>query len=89
MYEYLYTHAQYRRSLIILCMAWAADFAARMILFSVYGDSFVRSTGNMFLISFSGVAVGLIIRTVVLRKKSIFIPEPLPEVDKNIDEPVS
>lgn len=73
MFEYIYTPAQYKRSITVLVATWLANFVARVVLFVIYGELFYRSMLNGFMLSFSGILVGLIIRTLVIRKKSVLV----------------
>lgn len=71
MLEYVYTQKQHKRSLSILLSLWAVDFVIRLVLFIIYGESFVTSSVNLLFIFASGVLVGLIIRALVIRKRSV------------------
>lgn len=71
MLEYVYTKQQHKRSMTILLSLWAALFLLRVVLFSMYGWDFVFSSYNLTLVSVSGTLVGLIIRTLIIRKRSV------------------
>lgn len=71
MLEYVYTKQQHKRTMTILLTLWALLFVARIVLFSIYSWDFVYSSYNLTLVSVSGILVGLIIRTLIIRKRSV------------------
>lgn len=73
MLEYVYTKRQHKRSMTILLSLWLLVFAARITLFSLYGWEYIYSATNLTLVFVSGSLVGLIIRSLVIRRRSVEI----------------
>jgi heme O synthase-like polyprenyltransferase len=73
MLEYVYTKRQHKRSMTILLSLWALVFVTRVALFTLYGWEYIYSATNLTLVFVSGSLVGLIIRALIIRKRSVEI----------------
>jgi hypothetical protein len=61
-----------------LLSLWGLVFVSRVILFGIFSWDFVYSSLNLTLVFVSGTLVGLIIRTLIVRRKSVELaPETL------------